>query len=78
MRKNEISSKLDSVFMLLTRLIASPFVLAIVVIFKVAWLIKFMTHYIAFGGETIVHDKEDKVMIYDIYQELKKQKNERT
>ena len=62
---------------LIFRLIALPFVFAVLLIAKVRDLFLSCTYFLWYGGEWITHIKDDRVWMANIYTELKAQrKNE--
>jgi hypothetical protein len=56
------------------RLIAFPFVFAILLVGKVRDLIYACAYFLWYGGEWISHMEEDRVWMADIYTELKAQR----
>jgi len=61
-------------FELLVRLIALPFVFAVLLIGKMAQVVTATWFFLLYGGEWISHIKEDRVTMYEIYMELKSQR----
>jgi len=57
---------------ILLRIIASPFVLGLHLIFVIYKAIYGTTMFLLHGGEFISYKKDDRACIYDLYQQLKK------
>lgn len=60
---------------LLPRLIVSPIILAFLIVAFLYKAINLWCRFMWYGGEWITLDKDDKVTMSDIYNELKKQHN---
>jgi hypothetical protein len=58
------------------RLIGLPFITGLLLIYMIYYVILKSYHFILYGGEFIIYNKDDKKMIYDIYEQLKTNKKE--
>ena len=56
---------------ILLRIIASPCVLILHLIFATFWMLKGTALFLCYGGEFISYKKDDRKSIYDLYQQLK-------
>jgi hypothetical protein len=61
--------------MIALRILVSPLILSLYLIFNLAFSIKSTIFFILNGGELISYDKKDRKCIYDLYIELQKQHN---
>lgn len=59
------------------RIIASPFILGILIIAHNLFVLKRFYHFLKFGGEYINYDKPERKTIKDIYEMLQEIKKER-
>lgn len=59
------------------RIILFPMMLLVIIVAGIIGTLKQIFNYIWFGGETVIYNKDDRPSIYNIYQELKEQRNEK-
>lgn len=67
---------MKTVFNVIFRLMALPFLIMVILIARLRDLLFLSFYFLCYGGEWISHMKDDKKYIYEIYEELKKQRNE--
>ena len=53
------------------RIIASPFILGLILVAHIFYSIKRTLHFIKYGGEFINYDKDERATIQKIYEEMK-------
>ena len=61
----------------LMRIVVSPLIFCILIIAHNFFMLKRFWHFLKFGGEYINFEQDEKATIQDIYNELKKQNNEK-
>ena len=61
---------------IILRLISYPFLLALIIIKYNAYALIHSILFLCYGGEWITYAEKDKITIQDIFDELKKQRDE--